>query len=412
MNNFFNLRLIKYPLSLLIIGLAVAIYLKVFPPKIEDHANDFGKGAINLKLANSDTTIKEKAVFQEQTESYHQGNPDTYLGVTAKQEEARQLQITQENKAANFRRRTYVPNYQEHIDTNEPKLKTNRVYASTSNDMKTEATQENVTIEILRKRLLKLEGKTKQDSSNYAKTTNVETKIAMNHGKKYDKNGFLVVDIPAPEMTASIPRMDKSNRFYSNGKTNGESKNEGYSDSQTHTNTVNRFTKRQYQLIKARLVEDKTVRDNSSIKLMVIEPTIVNETQIEKGQIILGKCVINADRLVITINGYIKGDSFYPLEGRVLDVDGGDGLSINAPFDTKQSKRAWGQNASSALGSINPLLVYQPTGNIGTTVTNQVVGSLVNQSLNGANQFLNAKINDVKANIKTGQILYIQIKMN
>jgi len=137
---------------------------------------------------------------------------------------------------------------------------------------------------------------------------------------------------------------------------------------------------------------------------------VVNGFTLEKGQVILGKCTINGDRLMVTINGYVKEDNFYPLEGKVLDMDGGDGLSINSSYDMKQSKRAWGQNASSALGSVNPLLVYQPTGNIGTTVANQVVGSLVNQSLNGANQFINAKMQDVKANIKTGQLVYIQLK--
>ena len=403
MNNFFNLRLIKYPLSLLIIGLGVAIYLKVFPPKQDEQSNDFGKGAINLKFANSDTTIKVKEVFQEQTASYSQGNPDTYLGASSEEEKARQLEITQENKAANFRRRTYTPNTYERSTINEPKPKVNRVYASVDNEAKSKAASDNVTIELLRKRLQKMEGKNKSDSSHVAKAKNGANENTANRGKKYDKNGFLIVD-GLPEMTEALPRMDNNNRFYSNGK------NEGFASiSQVPVMASKRSN--QYQLIKARLVEDKTVRDNSSIKLMVTEPATVNGTPLEKGQIILGKCVINADRLIITINGYIKEDGFYPLEGKVLDVDGGDGLSINAPFDTKQSKRAWGQNASSALGSVNPLLVYQPTGNIGTTVANQVVGSLVNQSLNGANQFLNAKINDVKANIKTGQLLYIQIKL-
>ena len=411
MNNFFNLRLIKYPLSLLIIGLGVAIYLKVFPPKQDELSSDFGKGAINLKFANSDTTIKEKEVFQEQTNTYNKGNPNTYLGGSSQEDDkAHQLEIIQENKSANFRRRTYTPTY-ENSHTYQRKPPVNQVYASVGNETKSKATTENVTIGILRKRLQQLETKSKVDSLSNPKSKSEASEQNNHHGKKYDKNGFLILD-GVPEMTASLPRIDNNNRFYTNGKSANVNNQVWLSEHQTLTNSSNRSIKHSSQLLKARLVEDKTVRDNSSIKLMVTEPAMVNGSPIEKGQIILGKCVINADRLIITINGYIKENDFYPLEGRVLDVDGGDGLSINAPFDTKQSKRAWGQNASSALGSVNPLLVYQPTGNIGTTVTNQVVGSLVNQSLNGANQFLNVKINDVKANIKTGQLLYIQIKMN
>jgi hypothetical protein len=66
MNNFFNLRLLKYPLSLLIIGLGVGIFFKVFPPTEESlNKDDFGKGLINLNLANSDSTISEKKLFMK-----------------------------------------------------------------------------------------------------------------------------------------------------------------------------------------------------------------------------------------------------------------------------------------------------------------------------------------------------------
>ncbi len=405
-NNFFNLRLIKYPLSLLIIGIGVAIYLVVFPPKKEEQTADFGLGAINLKLANSDTTITEKKVVQF-ADNQAGTNPNVYLGTSeAKEQSARDAQIIRENKEANFRRRTAytpetpryayqqaVPQYYQRTPYESPRVR--NANAFNANEARTKATAENATIEKLRKRLAELETKPKQDS--VPKVKNEQS----NNGKKYDKNGFLILDkSPVEEVLAYAP---KSNSFYSNGK--------AVKDVETQPTMISRSGKRSNSpLVKGRLVEDKTVRDNSSIKIMVSEPAVVNGFTLEKGQVILGKCTINGDRLMVTINGYVKEDNFYPLEGKVLDMDGGDGLSINSSYDMKQSKRAWGQNASSALGSVNPLLVYQPTGNIGTTVTNQVVGSLVNQSLNGANQFINAKMQDVKANIKTGQLVYIQLK--
>ena len=106
-NNFFNLRLIKYPLSLLIMGIGVAIYLVVFPPKKEEQRADFGLGAINLKLANSDTTITEKKVVQF-ADNQAGTAPNVYLGGSAetKEQSARDAQIIKENKEANFRRRT------------------------------------------------------------------------------------------------------------------------------------------------------------------------------------------------------------------------------------------------------------------------------------------------------------------
>ncbi|MGX7688236.1 conjugative transposon protein TraM [Flectobacillus roseus] len=390
MNNFFNLRLLKYPLSLLIIGLGVGIFFKVFPPTEESLNNDdFGKGLINLNLANSDSTISEKKLFNEEVSNF--SNPNTYLGT---EDSLRRKQVEAENRVSNFRRET---SYQQVSQHNRPAQQTypTRYESPQPAYSYSEVNRENATIEQLRKKLSALEKKQQVDS---VQTSKVE------RGIKKDKNGFLIID------QAKETRLDLSqepiNGFYSNGRraldlTGNYSLKEGITSNSTTGGS---------QLIKGRLMEDKTVRDNSSIKIMVLENSVVNGISINKGQVIQGKCVVNGDRLQIGISGFVEGDLYYQLEGRVLDVDGGEGLNINAAIDMKLSKRAWGQNASSALGSVNPLLVYQPTGNIGTTVTNQVVGSLVNQSLNGANQYLNAKLNDVKAHIKAGQLLYIQVR--
>ena len=390
MNNFFNLRLLKYPLSLLIIGLGVGIFFKVFPPTEETlNKDDFGKGLINLNLANSDSTISEKKLFNEEVSSF--SNPNTYLGT---EDSLRRKQVEAENRVSNFRRETSSQRVSQH---NRP---TQQTYSTRHESPQpaysyAEVSRENSTIEQLRKKLSALEKKQQVDS---VQTGKVERGISK------DKNGFLIID--QPRETRLNLSQEPINGFYSNGRraldlTGNYNLKEGISN---NLNTGGS------QLIKGRLMEDKTVRDNSSVKIMVLENSVVNGISINKGQVIQGKCVVNGDRLQIGISGFVEGDMYYQVEGRVLDVDGGEGLNINAAIDMKLSKRAWGQNASSALGSVNPLLVYQPTGNIGTTVANQVVGSLVNQSLNGANQYLNAKLNDVKAHIKAGQLLYIQVR--
>ncbi|NBB29923.1 conjugative transposon protein TraM [Cellulophaga sp. BC115SP] len=394
MNNFFNLRLLKYPLSLLIIGLGVGIFFKVFPPTEESlHKDDFGKGIINLNLANSDSTISEKKLFNEEVSS--SSNPNTYLGT---EDSLRRKQIESENRVSNFRRET---SYQQVSQHNRPAQYSSKQTYSTRYESPqptlsyAEVSRENATIEQLRRKLSALEKKQQVDS--------VQT-IKVEQGIKKDKNGFLIID-QARETRLDLSQ-EQSNGFYSNGRraldlTGNYSLKESIASNSTAGGS---------QLIKGRLMEDKTVRDNSSVKIMVLENSVVNGISINKGQVIQGKCVVNGDRLQIGISGFVEGDMYYQLEGRVLDVDGGEGLNINSAIDMKLSKRAWGQNTSSALGSVNPLLVYQPTGNIGTTVANQVVGSLVNQSLNGANQYLNAKLNDIKAHIKAGQLLYIQVR--
>jgi len=389
MNNFFNLRLLKYPLSLLIIGLGVGIFFKVFPPTEESLNNDdFGKGLINLNLANSDSTISEKKLFNEEVSRF--SNPNTYLGT---EDSLRRKQVEAENRVSNFRRETSYQRVSQHNRLAQQTYST-RYESPQAAYSYAEVSRENTTIEQLRKKLSALEKKQQVDSIQTGK---------VERGISKDKNGFLIID--QPRETRLNLSQEPINGFYSNGRkaldlTGNYHLKEGISSN----------SKGGSQLIKGRLMEDKTVRDNSSVKIMVLENSVVNGISINKGQVIQGKCVVNGDRLQIGIRGFVEGDMYYQVEGRVLDVDGGEGLNINAAIDMKLSKRAWGQNASSALGSVNPLLVYQPTGNIGTTVANQVVGSLVNQSLNGANQYLNAKLNDVKAHIKAGQLLYIQVR--
>jgi Conjugative transposon, TraM len=423
MNNFFNLRLIKYPLSLLIIGIGVGIYLKIFPPKQDVVQTSFG-GTPDMKFPKSDSTIGGKNIFSDAIDRVKsngaQHDPvmgnDQDMVLQAKKDSIKRVRTEQERKATNERNRhNYNPNSYDngydnyrrqpnHYQSNyPPQTRPSRnIDNGYSNSYSVNADAENATIVKLRKRVAELEGKVKVDT--LGKKQNETGKSSTNiQADKYDKNGFVNLDKLIIDNGGYSPTQSQSNGFYSNGR-------HGQMLMNATSPTANQAPASAYQLIKARLVEDKTVREGASLKMMVIEPTSVKGLTLEKGQIILGKCNINGDRLVIVVNGFIKEEQFYPLEGRVIDLDGGDGLSINAPVDAKLSKKAWGQNASSALGSMNPLLVYQPTGNIGTTVANQVVGSLVNQSLNGANQFVNGKINDIKANTKSGQLLYIQLK--
>jgi Conjugative transposon, TraM len=194
-----------------------------------------------------------------------------------------------------------------------------------------------------------------------------------------------------------------SNRFYSNhrAKQNAEI---------TATSKNLKTQQNAPILLKGRLLESKTVRNNTTVKIMLTESKVIGNVAYESGDVIGAKTAIHGDRLMLTVEGYIKNDIYVPLSAQVMDLDGLLGLKVSIDADNEMQKHAWGQNAGSTLGSVNPLLVYNPQGNLGQTVGNQVVGSLVNQSLNGANQYVNAKIRDVKVSIKTGQQLFLLIK--
>jgi len=195
-----------------------------------------------------------------------------------------------------------------------------------------------------------------------------------------------------------------NNRFYANHQMKEDMPTIGIDPSS------NLGKSKQHILIKGKLLESKTVRNNTTVKIMLTESKSLGNLHYQAGDIIGSKSHIQGDRLLLTVEGYIKNDVYQALNAQVMDLDGLLGLKVSIDAENEMKKNAWGQNVGSTLGSMNPLLVYNPQGSLAQTVGNQVVGSLVNQSLNGANQYVNAKIRDVKVSIKTGQQLFLLIK--
>jgi hypothetical protein len=178
----------------------------VFPPTEESlHKDDFGKGIINLNLANSDSTISEKKLFNEEVSSF--SNPNTYLGT---EDSLRRKQVEAENRVSNFRRET---SYQRVSQHNRPaKYSSQQIYSTRYESPQTaysyaEVSRENATIEQLRRKLSALEKKQQVDS---VQTSKVE------QGIKKDKNGFLIID-QARETRLDLSQ-EQSNGFYSNGR--------------------------------------------------------------------------------------------------------------------------------------------------------------------------------------------------
>jgi hypothetical protein len=412
MESFFNLSFLKYPITLIFNMIVVGFYLYIFPPKENNKVPENEFAAVNLNIPSADKKIEEKKSFGKNDVLE---NEEFSAAEIAKNEE-----IALNNDRTDFVRRTSKPyavktvhsahssqrSYQPRVQRkpfrdNEPTF-TN--INSSQNDNTYQQTHGRI-IERLEDRIKELELRKKQ-SQEEKNVKLSEKNVAKNDGFTF-KDQDLVPKNGA-ENDLQNPIFDhNSNRFYSNRQTSVKAPSNEYS-------TVKRGVKNDQSniLLKGRLVESKTVRNNSTIKIMLTESKIIGGHAYESGDIIGAKTHIQGDRLMLTVDGYIKNEVFTPIAAQVMDLDGLLGLKVSIDMDNEMQKNAWGQNVGSTLGSVNPLLVYNPQGNLGQTVGNQVVGSLVNQSLNGANQYVNAKIRDVKVNIKTGQQLYLLIKSN
>ncbi len=392
MEKYFNLSFLKYPISLIINMILVGFYLYIFPPKdgtANTHENEFS--AINFDIPAADKKIEEKSPFNQKKEMEKER-----FGLT----EATQSSPNSLESHPEYLVKTPV-------DSSKLPVKKQQAYARIKSS--THQDKNLQTIQRLEERIKILETLNKPPEAKSSVTT---LKVHKNlENTQNDGFSFSEADLKPkgePSTAWENPFLTSSNnRFYSNHQAKEDIPTLGFEPS----STLGSLDKsKQRILIKGKLVESKTVRNNTTVKIMLTESKSLGNLHYEAGDIIGAKSHIQGDRLLLSVEGYIKNDVYLALNAQVMDLDGLLGLKVSIDAENEMQKNAWGQNVGSTLGAMNPLLVYNPQGNLAQTVGNQVVGSLVNQSLNGANQYVNAKIRDIKVSIKTGQQLFLLIK--
>ncbi|MEA5259563.1 conjugative transposon protein TraM [Arcicella aquatica] len=392
MEKYFNLSFLKYPISLIINMILVGFYLYIFPPKdgtANTHENEFS--AINFHIPAADKKIEEKTPFNQKKEMEN----ERFWATEPVQNSPNSL----ENHPKHLGK---TP-----VDSSKLPVKRQQVYASVNSA--TNQYKNLLTIQRLEERIKVLETVNKPTEVK----NNVTNTLKTNKDSEKSKNdGFSFSDADLKAKNDQTAAWDNpflspiNNRFYANHQTKEEIPTIGLEPS----NRLGSLEKsKQSILIKGKLLESKTVRNNTTVKIMLTESKSLGNFHYQAGDIIGAKSHIQGDRLLLSVEGYIKNDIYQTLNAQVMDLDGLMGLKVSIDAENEMQKNAWGQNVGSTLGSMNPLLVYNPQGSLAQTVGNQVVGSLVNQSLNGANQYVNAKIRDIKVSIKTGQQLFLLI---
>ncbi len=361
----------------------VGFYLYIFPPKdgtANTHENEFS--AINFDIPAADKKIEEKTPFNQKKEMEN----ERFWATEPAQNSPNSLE-----------------NHSEHlgktqVDSSKVPVKKQQVY--THGNRASNQDKNLQTIQRLEERIKVLETVNKPKN-------NMTNTLKANKEPKNDGFSFSDDDLKAKNDQSTAwdnPFLSPvNNRFYANHQMKEDMPTIGIEPSS------NLGKSKQHILIKGKLLESKTVRNNTTVKIMLTESKSLGNLHYQAGDIIGAKSHIQGDRLLLTVEGYIKNDVYQALKAQVMDLDGLLGLKVSIDAENEMKKNAWGQNVGSTLGSMNPLLVYNPQGSLAQTVGNQVVGSLVNQSLNGANQYVNAKIRDVKVSIKTGQQLFLLI---
>ena len=114
--------------------------------------------------------------------------------------------------------------------------------------------------------------------------------------------------------------------------------------------------------------------------------------------VVFGVAAIEEQRLSITVKSIESGGSIIPVQLTAHDTDGQPGLNIPNSLEREAAKEAVASVGSSGISSISV------THNAGQ----QAAMDLVRGAMSAGSQYLNAKMREVKINLKAGyQLLLI-----
>jgi Conjugative transposon, TraM len=206
--------------------------------------------------------------------------------------------------------------------------------------------------------------------------------------------------ISLPEMIDPSPSRRGSERFFS-------ANNRSLS---TKSVMVDLNTKNVVAL--AEIMETKRVRENTSIRIKVLETIKFGNTTIQSGSYLTGICNFtgNGDRLSITLNSMVINSNYLAVNGSVLDMDGANGIQIYGMQEQKNKNTVLSHIGQGASSQTTPLYMMGTGGtNVSQQVLGQVIGGVASQTLNAGQALLAQKLSKLYADINAGHKVYISI---
>jgi conjugative transposon TraM protein len=150
--------------------------------------------------------------------------------------------------------------------------------------------------------------------------------------------------------------------------------------------------------IRAVVDEDQTLVSGATIKLRLTEGARVNGVTLPKDNFVYGTATLNNERLLISIKSVICGNSIYPVNWQVFDLDGMAGVFIPGAISRDVSKE-------SAAEGINSVGVTSLDASLG--------GQAANAGIQAAKNLFSKKIKLVRVSVKAGyEVLLKESKLS
>lgn len=149
--------------------------------------------------------------------------------------------------------------------------------------------------------------------------------------------------------------------------------------------------------IRAAIDADQVITAGAVVRLRLLEPMQVARYVLPTNTVVFGVAGIEGQRLSITVKSIESGGNIIPVQLTAHDTDGQPGLNIPNSLEREAAKEAVASVGSSGISSISV------THNAGQ----QAAMDLVRGAMSAGSKYLNAKMREVKINLKAGYRLLL-----
>ncbi|WPR73321.1 conjugative transposon protein TraM [Algoriphagus sp. NG3] len=146
------------------------------------------------------------------------------------------------------------------------------------------------------------------------------------------------------------------------------------------------------QSIQAIIHEEQTLVSGETVKLRLTQETTIAGVIIPKDQLVYGIASLNGDRLKISIRNIRVADAIIPVDLRIHDADGMEGIRIPGSIPQQVSTQS-GSQTLQGLGF--------------SSFDNSLEAQATSAGIETAKSFLSKKIRQVKVNLKAGYQVWI-----
>ena len=145
--------------------------------------------------------------------------------------------------------------------------------------------------------------------------------------------------------------------------------------------------------VQAAIAETQTVVNGSTVKMFLTQDVYVNGNKIPKNTYIYGTAALKGERLTVTVTTIRYGNSIYPVEMAVFDLDGLSGIYIPGAINREVAK-------ASAERSVQTLGV--------TTLSDSWGAQAAGAGIEAAKGLFSRKVKLIKVTLKAGYSILLK----